>query len=212
MLTSTVEVPASPLFEREPGQVWDSLAADCADIEAMELLPELRRAFDEGLIDPQFMSGPRSIRWKPHGLARGFGVRDSATRRSMTSSRRPRGGIAARVTLRLLITGTASRTTTRSRTSSNHGRSSWNRQFKNPIAPRRRSDATSPAPAVAARSTRSATEDSRRGTARVAQGGLKTALYWSGVWARRAVLRLAVTLVVAAGWSASSSTSSTLVT
>ena len=43
-------------LEREPGAVWDSLAADSADIEAVAVFPELRRAYDEGLIDPQFMA------------------------------------------------------------------------------------------------------------------------------------------------------------
>jgi hypothetical protein len=43
-------------LEREPGQVWNSLAADSADIEAVQLFPELRRAFADGLIEPRFMS------------------------------------------------------------------------------------------------------------------------------------------------------------
>ena len=42
-------------LEREPSQVWNSLAADSADIEALPLFPELRRAYDDGLIDPQYM-------------------------------------------------------------------------------------------------------------------------------------------------------------
>jgi Protein of unknown function (DUF1186) len=33
--------------------VWDGLAVDSADIEALEVFPELRRAYDDGLIDPQ---------------------------------------------------------------------------------------------------------------------------------------------------------------
>ena len=40
-------------LEREPSAVWNSLAADCADIEAVELFPELRRAYEDRLIDPQ---------------------------------------------------------------------------------------------------------------------------------------------------------------
>jgi len=36
-------------------QVWNSLAADSADIEALVLFPELRRAYDDGLIEPRFM-------------------------------------------------------------------------------------------------------------------------------------------------------------
>jgi hypothetical protein len=42
-------------LERTPNAVWDSLAVECADIEALEIFPELRRAYDEGLIDPQCM-------------------------------------------------------------------------------------------------------------------------------------------------------------
>jgi SEC-C motif-containing protein/uncharacterized protein DUF1186 len=37
------------------GLVWNSLAADSVDIEALVLFPELRRACDDGLIEPQFM-------------------------------------------------------------------------------------------------------------------------------------------------------------
>ena len=40
-------------LEREPGQVWNSLAVDSADIEALPVFPELRRGFDDGLIDPR---------------------------------------------------------------------------------------------------------------------------------------------------------------
>jgi len=40
-------------LRREPNYVWGALAAECADIEALAVFPELRRAFDEGLIDPQ---------------------------------------------------------------------------------------------------------------------------------------------------------------
>jgi hypothetical protein len=39
-------------LEREPGYVWGALAAECADIEAVSLFPELHRAYDDGLIDP----------------------------------------------------------------------------------------------------------------------------------------------------------------
>jgi hypothetical protein len=39
-------------LEREPSFVWGALAFRCADIEALEVFPELRRAFDEGLIEP----------------------------------------------------------------------------------------------------------------------------------------------------------------
>ncbi len=40
-------------LERMPGEAWNSLAAESADIEALPVFPELRRAYDDGLIDPQ---------------------------------------------------------------------------------------------------------------------------------------------------------------
>lgn len=66
LLVAWAEVPREPIveyflwlaregLEREPGQVWDSLAADSADIEASAVFPELRRAYRDGLVDPQFM-------------------------------------------------------------------------------------------------------------------------------------------------------------
>jgi hypothetical protein len=42
-------------LEREPCYVWSALATESADLEALAVFPELRRAFDEGLIDPQTM-------------------------------------------------------------------------------------------------------------------------------------------------------------
>ena len=42
-------------LEREPSQVWNSLAADSADIEALVLFPERRHAYADGLIELQFM-------------------------------------------------------------------------------------------------------------------------------------------------------------
>ena len=39
-------------LERERGYLWTALVLSAADIEALEVFPELRRAFDEGLIDP----------------------------------------------------------------------------------------------------------------------------------------------------------------
>jgi hypothetical protein len=42
-------------LEREPGQVWNNLAGSSADIEALPLFPELRLAYAEGLIAPEFM-------------------------------------------------------------------------------------------------------------------------------------------------------------
>lgn len=40
-------------LERQPTYVWGALAAESADIEALTVFPDLRRAYDEGLIDPQ---------------------------------------------------------------------------------------------------------------------------------------------------------------
>ena len=42
-------------LEREPSQAWMAWHAACADIEAVELFPELRRAYADGLIDPEYM-------------------------------------------------------------------------------------------------------------------------------------------------------------
>jgi hypothetical protein len=67
LLAAWAEVPHEPIveyflwlaregLERQPSQVWDSLVADSADIEALAVFPELRRAFAEGLADPLAMS------------------------------------------------------------------------------------------------------------------------------------------------------------
>jgi Protein of unknown function (DUF1186)/SEC-C motif len=40
-------------LEREPSYAWSALATESADIQALAVFPELRRAYDEGLIDPQ---------------------------------------------------------------------------------------------------------------------------------------------------------------
>jgi hypothetical protein len=40
-------------LERRTNYVWGALAAESADIEALDVFPDLRRAYDEGLIDPQ---------------------------------------------------------------------------------------------------------------------------------------------------------------
>ncbi|HXI69724.1 MAG TPA: DUF1186 domain-containing protein [Verrucomicrobiae bacterium] len=47
-------------LEREFNHVWNSLASSCADIEAIPVFAELRRAFDEGLIDPGCI-GPEEL-------------------------------------------------------------------------------------------------------------------------------------------------------
>jgi hypothetical protein len=51
IVTELLSLAADGL-EREPSYVWSALAARCTDIEALEVFPELRRAYDEGLIDP----------------------------------------------------------------------------------------------------------------------------------------------------------------
>ena len=65
-------------LEREPGAVWDSLAADSADIEAVEVFPELRRAYDAGLIDPQCVG--RSELDEVEAMPRGEMVRKTRER------------------------------------------------------------------------------------------------------------------------------------
>jgi hypothetical protein len=40
-------------LERQTSYAWSALAAESADIEALDVFPELRRAYDDGLIDPQ---------------------------------------------------------------------------------------------------------------------------------------------------------------
>ena len=42
-------------LEREYSAVWNSLATAIVDLEAVEVFPEIRRAFDDDLIDPQFI-------------------------------------------------------------------------------------------------------------------------------------------------------------
>ena len=56
-------------LERAPSAVWDSLASDCADIEALDVFPELRRAYDEELIEP--ISMDRSELDGVEGMERG---------------------------------------------------------------------------------------------------------------------------------------------
>ena len=67
LLAAWAETPREPVveyflwlaeegLEREPNQVWDSLVAESADIEASVVFPALRRAYSEGLADPQSMS------------------------------------------------------------------------------------------------------------------------------------------------------------
>jgi hypothetical protein len=66
LLAAWAEVPRDPIvtfllwltqegLERAPGAVWNNLAAESADIEALLVFPELRRAYADGLIEPQFI-------------------------------------------------------------------------------------------------------------------------------------------------------------
>jgi hypothetical protein len=43
-------------LDRHFSQVWNNLASSAVDIEALQTFSELRRAYDEGLIEPGFMS------------------------------------------------------------------------------------------------------------------------------------------------------------
>lgn len=43
-------------LERTPSMAWDSLAAACADLCPMEVAENLRQAYDEGLINPGFIT------------------------------------------------------------------------------------------------------------------------------------------------------------
>lgn len=43
-------------LERQPNRTWDTLAIDAVDLEAREVFPEIRRAYEEGLVDPQSMA------------------------------------------------------------------------------------------------------------------------------------------------------------
>jgi hypothetical protein len=65
-------------LEREPSQVWNSLAADSADIEALVLFPELRDAYADGLIDLQFMH-PSELD-EVEAAPRGRGLEDTRDR------------------------------------------------------------------------------------------------------------------------------------
>src|SRR5438132_13960288 len=67
LLAAWAEIPREPVveyflwlaeegLEREPNQVWDSLVAESADIEALVVFPALRRAYRDGLADPQSMT------------------------------------------------------------------------------------------------------------------------------------------------------------
>jgi hypothetical protein len=57
-------------LEREASFVWDDLASECADIEALEVFPEIRRAYAEQLIDPMSISAEEldEVEASPRGL------------------------------------------------------------------------------------------------------------------------------------------------
>ena len=56
-------------LEREFSHVWNNLASSAVDIEALRTFSELRRAYDEGLIEPGFMSVSTldEVEAGPHG-------------------------------------------------------------------------------------------------------------------------------------------------
>jgi hypothetical protein len=67
LLAAWAETPREPIveyflwlaqrgLEREHGQVWDSLAMECVNIEAVAVFPDLRRAYSEELIEPTFIA------------------------------------------------------------------------------------------------------------------------------------------------------------
>jgi hypothetical protein len=60
---------AREALEREYSHVWNNLASSAADIEALRAFSELRRAYDEGLIDPGFMPASTldEMEAGPHG-------------------------------------------------------------------------------------------------------------------------------------------------
>ena len=81
LLAAWAEVPREPVItfflwlaqeglERERSQAWGSLAVESADIEALSLFPELRRAYDDGLIDPLIMGRSEldDVEAAPRGL------------------------------------------------------------------------------------------------------------------------------------------------
>jgi uncharacterized protein DUF1186/SEC-C motif-containing protein len=43
-------------LDRTPGMVWDGLADSCADLYPAEAVAELRRAYEDDLVDPDFIS------------------------------------------------------------------------------------------------------------------------------------------------------------
>jgi hypothetical protein len=62
-------------LEREPGAVWDALAFASADIEALEIFAELRRAYDDGLVNSQSIE--RSELDEVEAMPRGTMVRQT---------------------------------------------------------------------------------------------------------------------------------------
>jgi len=65
LLAAWLEVPSAPIaeyfswlaregLEREASVVWNSLAVASADIEARAAMPEIRRAYADGLCDPRY--------------------------------------------------------------------------------------------------------------------------------------------------------------
>ena len=137
-------------LEREQGQVWDSLAGNAADIEALEAFPELRRAYDDELMNPMFMARDELDKVELHHRGSSSRPLGSDTR-PLTTWLRPRRGGRGRA-----LTRTTSRMTTTTRMASSSKPRAGIR------APPRRLDGTSRAPAGAARSPRNAAGDDGR--------------------------------------------------
>ena len=141
LLAAWAEVPREPILavllwlaleglEREPSQVWDSLAATSADIEAVEVFPHLRRAYADGLVDPRSVH-PNELD-EVEAAPRGRQLEE-------TRARYPP------------IDDVAEATSWWKRS----GMYPCPPPGQSPIEPRQESDATNPVPAAAARSSRS---------------------------------------------------------
>jgi hypothetical protein len=159
-------------LEREPSYVWSALAAECADIETLAVFPELRRAYDEELIDPRNIGRSEidDVEASPRGnlLER---MKDRSPRSTMLSRPR-RGGRALEGWPH--IAGLRSWHWPRL--------ASWMTSRGSRTARPRRSDAMSRALVAAERSTRSAAEGERVDT-------MSDVTVPSGLEAFRVVLR-----------------------
>ena len=150
-------------LEREHCQVWNSLAAECADLEALEVFPALRQAYADGLVDPPVHGTVRARRGGGR-TARSVAREDArcGTRRSLMSRRQHAGGVSSG--LRLPTKTTSGTTPGKMKTTSSARRTSSGRSR---IAHRQKSGAMRRVRAAAARNTRSAAGSRRRRAVRV---------------------------------------------